>query len=89
MVCLDRRTGTSRRLEIRGVLIMPTCKGCGIQIRWVKTENGKNMPVQANPIKAYILHPDFDSSRQYHLVDVYIPHFAGCPKIGNFRRKQK
>lgn len=29
---------------------MPTCKGCGAYIKWIKTSAGKMVPVDGNPV---------------------------------------
>ena len=34
---------------------MPTCKGCNAEILWVKTKDGKNMPLDPIPFKAAVL----------------------------------
>lgn len=28
---------------------MPSCSSCGAQVRWVRTENGKSMPIDPAP----------------------------------------
>ncbi len=54
------------------------CKGCGTYIEWVKTENGKNMPVDPNEITIIT-----DSGKT---VKGRIPHWATCVKAKNFKR---
>lgn len=53
------------------------CRSCRAQIVWLKTEAGKNMPVDADTVK-----PEdeaFDSA-------VHISHFATCPNASQHRR---
>ena len=30
---------------------MPTCKGCGLEILWAKTERGANVPLDPHPVQ--------------------------------------
>lgn len=61
------------------------CKGCGAEIRWVISENGKRMPLDAKPEKRFVILVD-----SYHevvrLEDTYVSHFATCPKAKEFRK---
>ena len=34
---------------------MPKCKGCGREIRWIKTAKGKNMPLDPEPKKMVLI----------------------------------
>ncbi len=52
------------------------CKGCGIYIEWVKTEKGKNMPVDPNEITII--------TDEGKMVKGRIPHWATCPKANKF-----
>ena len=74
---------------------MSNCKGCGAAIIWIKTVKGKNMPVDAKPVKAYL--PRTPMGREaadnldgldYHLVDVYLTHWGTCPKVHYFKKKK-
>ena len=55
------------------------CKGCGALIYWIKTKGGKDMPV--NPEKTTIM------TMKGEIHKGYIPHWATCPKVDNFRFK--
>lgn len=53
------------------------CRSCGAMIVWFSTDNGKNMPVDADTVD-----PDdheLDLSR-------HISHFATCPQAKQHRR---
>lgn len=41
---------------------MATCRSCGAEIRWIKTRNGKNMPV--DPEEYYVLEGAVTENRQ-------------------------
>jgi len=75
---------------------MSQCRGCGAQIIWAITEkNGKKVPLDAKPERRYIVQSRLsstDSREQTPLVrilETYMPHFATCPKAGNFRKERK
>ena len=56
---------------------MSVCKRCGEEIVWMKTDRGKNMPVNIESIadrEAEIFDPDQMES-----------HFATCPNAKKFR----
>jgi len=59
------------------------CKSCGAEIVWVKTNAGKNHPVNAEPEKRIIL---LDGGAQ--VMDAYTSHFATCPDADKFRKKK-
>jgi hypothetical protein len=68
-------------------LVMATCNGCGAEITWIKTEAGKNAPIDAKPIKAYVaLNPEALCEVEYILMDVHLSHFATCPRANDLRR---
>lgn len=53
------------------------CKGCGADIIWVKTKNGKSMPCDAK--KQIIV------TETGEVVSGYTSHFATCPKSKDFK----
>ncbi len=63
---------------------MPQCRSCGAEILWVKTTNGKDMPVDAKPERLMVAY-----ANGYHLEDCYRSHFATCPNADQHRRKPK
>lgn len=59
---------------------MSECRSCGEEIVWLKTDNGKNIPVDAETVvdkEATI----FDS-------DQMISHFATCKDADKWRGKK-
>lgn len=61
---------------------MKTCKGCGADIRWITTEAGKAMPLDANPRNVYI-----EYMGQWRMIRGYEPHFVNCLDAKRFRKK--
>lgn len=60
------------------------CKGCGLPIRWAKTANNKNMPLDATPTKVAVMRT-IDGAEVVELVDGYKPHWASCVNAGSFK----
>ena len=56
------------------------CRGCGVYIEWIKTENGKNMPV--DPAEITII------TAKGKVVKGFIPHWATCSDAEDFRNKK-
>lgn len=54
------------------------CKGCGKAIRWLRTETGKLIPVDAETV---------DKADEYFDRDRHVTHFITCPQAKQFRRK--
>jgi len=57
------------------------CKKCGVYIEWIKTENGKDMPV--DPAEVTIITQDGKTVRGF------IPHWVTCPNADDFRKKPR
>lgn len=57
---------------------MANCKGCGAEIIWLKTKNGKSMPCDANKVTII--------TENGETVTGYVPHWATCPKYKQFKR---
>ncbi|HLE87602.1 MAG TPA: hypothetical protein VI727_08035 [Candidatus Brocadiaceae bacterium] len=55
-----------------------TCKSCGKEIVWLKTKNGKNMPVNANTIQG--------KETIYDHKIGHISHFSDCKDADKFRK---
>lgn len=56
-----------------------TCKGCGAAIAWITTLKGKAMPCDPGAVNVV--------TEDGQLVRGYIPHWATCPKAGQFKRR--
>jgi len=66
---------------------MPTCKGCGQSIIWIKTIAGKNHPVNAMPKKLWIDGDDIGlPGGGWSVEKCYESHFATCPAADKFRK---
>jgi hypothetical protein len=53
------------------------CRGCNARIIWFGTDDGKNMPVDADTVEAG--DDELDLTR-------HVSHFATCKKAAQFRR---
>ena len=79
---------------------MAKCKGCGAEIDWILTRDGKNMPVDPEPVFVAV-----GDGRDVFVTDygevirgrevpyntgdaeaAFISHWATCPVAGSFRR---
>lgn len=79
---------------------MTTCKGCGAEIRWAKTKNGKSIPLDAEPnSEGNVVFEESDTAYGVAVVlgpaeaalarsrgMVWMPHHATCPKVVEFQR---
>ena len=61
------------------------CKECHADIYWVKTVNGKNMPVNIKK-ETIVIHDA--KSDAYKMVTGYTPHWATCSAADKFRKKK-
>ncbi|MBI1926937.1 hypothetical protein HYR99_22170 [Candidatus Poribacteria bacterium] len=57
---------------------MATCKACNAEIKWIRTEKGKQMPVDAKPITVI--------TELGKTIRAYVPHWASCPGAETFRK---
>lgn len=58
---------------------MTNCKGCGAEIVWIKTPNGKMMPCNAEKTTIVTV--------EGQTITGHIPHWATCPKSKTFKEK--
>jgi hypothetical protein len=68
-----------------------TCRDCGADIKWVRTQRGKKMPVDTSPAPAGVAAFELvgavrtlafyvsEKKRKLHSSDVYQSHFQSCP----------
>jgi hypothetical protein len=56
------------------------CRACDARIIFLKTSAGKNMPVDADTVRAD--DQVFDSAR-------HVSHFSKCPKASEFRKPRR
>ena len=60
------------------------CKGCGAEILWIRTVEGKFAPIDFKQKSFFVLAGD-DSAA---LWQGHEPHFASCPNAERFRNKK-
>ena len=74
---------------------MSVCKGCGAEVQWIITPNGKRVPlepkktliwtqVRSKPTSLCTSPPPL----VWKLVSGYESHFAHCPQAKEFRKKE-
>lgn len=57
------------------------CRSCGADIVWMKTVNGKSIPVDAETVH--------DSGAELFDSNFHVSHFATCPDADKFRKKKE
>ena len=63
------------------------CRSCGRNIMWLKTRNGKNIPVDIPKFKdGESAHEAVTTAVEFNY-DYMISHFATCPNADKHRRK--
>ena len=80
-----------------------TCHGCGAEIIWIKTESGKSMLCNVEPVTYWarsgaagkvvtpngeIISCDFEGDINKATGLGYVSHFSTCPQSESFRRKK-
>jgi hypothetical protein len=86
-----------------GRIIMGKCKGCGAEIIWIMSPAGNVIPCDPIPVpywqrskakgKIVTRNGEVISCELYGDPETatgigYVPHWATCPKAGEFRRKK-
>ncbi len=59
---------------------MSFCKGCGVEIDWVQTANGKKVPVEKKRLNVV--------TDQGQVVVGRVSHFSTCPMADQFRKNK-
>ena len=62
------------------------CKGCGLDIFWIKTQAGKNMPLDPKPIRVYQQVESLTGLKSWVFSEGYIPHWGTCRKAKDFKK---
>jgi len=62
------------------MLKITQCKSCGAEIVWMKTQRGKNIPVDAETID--------DKGAEVFDPDTMTTHFETCPDAYKWRKKK-
>lgn len=72
------------------------CRTCGAPIIWVKSEKGKNMPLDAKPEKRVVINPAWggepspmDGSFTGFVQATYVSHYSTCPQAQSWRGKKR
>ena len=69
------------------------CSSCNAEILWVKSSQGKRMPLDAKPEKRIMLvhHVNVEKGdyNEGRVIDTYLSHFATCPDSAEQHRKPK
>ena len=64
------------------------CKSCGAPVRWVVTANGRNMPLDRAPVRAFRIVTGVDGREvAEHAGDLFQSHFSTCPDAATHRRR--
>ena len=78
-------------------MITTKCSSCGASIIWCKTESGKAMPLDAEPVPDGNIQLDSQGQATYmkkgdderwHNVVRFKSHFATCPNAATHRKKK-
>ena len=82
---------------------MAKCKGCGQEIIWMRTASDMLMPVDPEPVvywqklkakgvvvtkNGQVVKCEFEGDMAKSTGIGYVPHWATCPKAGEFRRRK-
>lgn len=83
---------------------MSVCKGCGAPIDWIKTTEGRNMPIDPEPVfiiegggtdrfvtdeGAVVLGRVARPDEESPALPVgFVPHWKTCPNAADFRRRR-
>ena len=63
------------------------CRSCKAQIIWARTDNGRRIPIDAEPVKRVILDDSHGGDIVgASLVDTFMPHHATCPNAEQHRK---
>ena len=84
---------------------MSVCRGCGRSIDWISTKDGRNMPVDPEPVyevegggKDRFVTDEGEvitgriarPEEESRAIPVaFVPHWKTCPNAGDFRRNGK
>ena len=67
------------------------CKGCGKQIIWGKTGQGKMIPLDPKP-PVYVVSQNLNNPNEWFAerhMHAAVSHFATCPKANDFSASKK
>jgi hypothetical protein len=58
---------------------MPRCESCDAEIKFIRTEKGRAMPVDIKPVTVI--------TSLGKTIKAFTPHWAGCSGASQFRKK--
>lgn len=67
---------------------MPTCKGCGADIIFARTDRGALMPLDAAQTKIATVRSVGTEREVGQIVVGHVPHHITCPQADEFRRNR-
>lgn len=65
------------------------CKGCGKEILWGETVEGKKIPLDMKPPVYGIIRRSQDTVEAYRAQDCFVSHFTTCPQANRFSGSKK
>lgn len=83
---------------------MSICKGCGAPLEWIRTTEGRNMPVDPEPV--FVIEGEgrdrfvtdagevisgrraLPEEESRNLPVAFVPHWKTCPAADRFRRRR-
>lgn len=75
---------------------MAACRSCGAEIEWARTEKGKSMPLDADPVKGGNIVVESRVATDHGMAPLAkyvtagegdrVSHFATCPEAKEHRR---
>lgn len=70
---------------------MATCKGCGKEIVWGVTEDGKRIPLDPKPPVYRLVDPEgqYTTRRVERDRTAMVSHFVTCPQANQFSRSRR
>lgn len=69
---------------------MKTCRGCGKEMVWAKTADGRAIPIDLRPVIYRIIGPGPNyAAARVPTGEYAVSHFATCPKASEFSSRGK
>lgn len=66
------------------------CRACHAKIFFARTENMKNQPLNAKPVRVMVCDPLGPGETQHKVrwIDSFVSHFSTCAQAEKFRRSE-
>lgn len=78
-------------LSLAQIRLLPraVCRSCNAPIIWARTDNGRPIPLDAEPSKRVILDNTHGADMiGANVVDTLMPHHATCPNAAKHRKRK-